>query len=102
MNKYYEVIEEGEFTKQIDELEKRFSRVSEIKGMLSFNLFQNPYVWGEKIPGKSGYYVLRTDEPMDIQVPYLEILYKIDDEDSKVYLIALREITEDDKLKLTK
>lgn len=94
MINYYEIIEEQNFTSAIDELERKYPRIAELKTTISFILGKNPQIAGREIHGWKGYYVARTDEPLISKVPQIDIIYYISESKKQVYLIFLRVVKE--------
>jgi len=81
-----EIIEEHCFVEQLDELQKKYSRVYDAKDSMSWVLARSPK-HGEPLDGFSDHMVAKTR--MVGGTPSFRFLYKFDYENDHVHMIAI-------------
>ena len=91
----YTIREEPEFRTSIDELEKAFTRVREIKEGLSSHLSRNPKRFSP-IEGLLGFYSLKTNVWNIDDVPTVQVVYYVNEEDQEVWLLMLQVLAQID------
>ena len=88
----YTIIREKSFDEQLEIIARKYPRMAELDSAIDWALSRGPTEIPNVVRISYDYYLWVTDEFYIHDIPMIRILYRVDNENQTVYLLAITEV----------